>query len=400
MGRVTVSRPPDPPLTRRDAKAMRDAAQRRAPAVASAALEPPTSTLPLPILADTSATASGDSVIPATRRAARAAELLALDTPPVRHARPRRAMRAAVSIGLAAAGALLLGSTAAMTAMITEAPSARSAGDRAAAVIHVEAPPPRPVAALPVPHVEQAQPTEDICALPEVVEALGIGDDEGAIVAAGGGEAFRVAVVEGHAPCISLRDPARVWVVVNKTRPYDPIDYRPASLVLADDVRAVAGGSLRPDAASALTDMVAAAQAAGVGELALDSGFRSHSTQVSSYGRQVAERGTAGADLVSARPGFSEHQSGLAADVVPCAGGCGSLDALAASPQGVWLVEHAWEFGWIIRYEEGQTATTGYSGEPWHIRFIGHELARAYHEGGWHSVEAFFALPAAPGYAG
>jgi D-alanyl-D-alanine carboxypeptidase len=398
MGRVTVSRPPDPPMTRRDAKAMRDAAQRHAPAVVPTSIEPPTSTVPLPIVAVGDTAAVAGPVIPVTRRAARAAELLAVDIPPVQHARPRRALRAAVSIGLAAAGALLLGSTAAMTAMISETPGAPSADDRAAAVVRVEAPPPRPVAALPVPHVEQAQPTQDICTLPEVVEALGSGDDEGAIAAAGGGEAFRVAVVEGNAPCISLSDPARVWVVVNKTRPYDPIDYRPATLVHADDVRAVAGGSLRPDAASALTHMVAAAQAAGVGELALDSGFRSHSTQVSSYGRQVADRGVAGADLVSARPGFSEHQSGLAADVVPCTGGCGSLDALAGSPQGAWLAEHAWEFGWIARYEEGHTATTGYSGEPWHIRFIGHELARAYHQGGWHSMEAFFALPPAPAY--
>ena len=377
---------------------MRDAGQRRAPAVAPPSIEPPTSTLPLPIVASVQPSSASESGTPATRRAARAAELLAVDTPPVQHARPRRVLRAAVSIGLAAAGALLLGSTAAMTAMISESPGARSAADRSAAVVQVAPKPPRAVAALPVPHIEQAEPTDDICALPEVVEAVGSGDDEGTVVAAGGGEAFRIAVVEGNAPCISLWDPARVWVVVNKTRPYDPIDYRPATLVLADDVRAVAGGSLRPDAASALTDMVAAARAAGVGELALDSGFRSHSTQVSSYGRQVADRGVEGADLVSARPGFSEHQSGLAADVVPCAGECGTLDALAGSPQGAWLAEHAWEFGWITRYEDGQTATTGYTGEAWHLRFIGPELARAYHDGGWHSVEAFFALPAAPGY--
>ena len=306
-----------------------------------------------------------------------------------------------MSIGLAAAGALLLGSAAMVTAMTADPPAQVSgAADKATAVVRVAAAPVRPVAALPVPVVEQAVPTEDICALPEVVEALGSGDDEGVITAAGGGEAFRVAIVRGNAPCISLADPARIWVVINKTRPSDPIDYRPATLVMADNVRAVAGGSLRPDAASALTDMVAAARAAGAGEIALDSGFRSYSTQQSSYGRQVADRGVAGADLVSARPGFSEHQTGFAADVVPCNGGCGTLDALAASPQGAWLAEHSWEFGWIVRYEEGQTPTTGYSGEPWHLRFIGYELARVYHEGGWHSVEDFYALPAAPAYIG
>lgn len=378
---------------------MRDAADRGAHEAGHAPVEPPTSTLPLPVVAGAGA---ADST-PSTRRAARAAELLeTVEAAPVRHARPRRVLRAAVSIGLAAAGALLLGSTAAMTAMMSDhRVTGADAGDRSTAVVRVAPAPVRSVVALPVPVVKQAAPTPDICALPEVVEALGSNDDEGAIVAAGGGEAFRAAVVEGHAPCISLSDPARVWTVVNKTRPYEPRDYRPATLVMADDVRSVAGGSLRPDAASALTAMVAAARAAGVGELALDSGFRSYSTQQSSYGRQVADRGTEGADLVSARPGFSEHQSGFAADVVPCDGwGCSSLDDLAASAQGAWLAEHLWEYGWVVRYEEGLTPTTGYSCEPWHIRFIGPELARAYHEGGWHSLEDFFGLPAAPAYIG
>lgn len=305
-----------------------------------------------------------------------------------------------MSIGLAAAGALLLGSTAAVTAMMTDATIAGDSADRTAAVVRVAASPLPSVAALPVPQVDQAEATADLCALPEVVEALAAGDDEGVIAAAGGGTAFRTAVVEGNADCISLEDPARIWVVINKTRPYDPIDYRPYALVLPDDVRSLEGGSLRPDAASALTDLVNAARSGGAGEIAMESGFRSYSTQQSSYGRQVAGRGVAEADLVSARPGFSEHQSGITADVVACAGGCGTLDELAASPQGAWLLEHAWEFGWIVRYEDGQTETTGYLPEPWHLRFIGQELARSYHHGGWHTLEDFFGLPPAPAYLG
>ena len=61
---------------------------------------------------------------------------------------------------------------------------------------------------------------------------------------------------------------------------------------------------------------------------------------------------------------------------------------------------HAWEFGWIIRYEDGYTPVTGYSPEPWHLRYIGPELAAAYHDGGWHTLEEFFGLAAAPGYLG
>src|SRR3546814_13815130 len=91
---------------------------------------------------------------------------------------------------------------------------------------------------------------------------------------------------------------------------------------------------LRQDAAGALTALVRAAADAGVGEIALESAYRSYTTQESTYAGHVADRGVEGADLVSARPGFSEHQSGLAVDVVPCdEGSCATIDDLAgASP--------------------------------------------------------------------
>jgi D-alanyl-D-alanine carboxypeptidase len=337
---------------------------------------------------------------PATRHDARAEQLLTAEIVPPRHVRPRRATRALVAVGIAAAGALLLGSSAAVTAMMAENSTAAvdTAGAGAAAEL---VPPPLPsVTALPVPQVKEAPATEDICMLPDVIDALAAGDDEGVITATGGGQAFRNAVVGGLAPCISLVDPARTWVVVNKARPYDPLQFRPAALVPPDDVRNLEGGFLRPDAASALTAMVAAAKKAGVGEIAMESGFRSYSTQRSSYGSQVSQRGAHGADLVSARPGYSEHQSGITADLVACNGGCGTLDQLAATPQGKWLRAHAWEYGWIVRYEDGHTDTTGYLAEPWHVRYIGPQLAEAYHAGGWHTLEEFFGLEPAPDYEG
>jgi zinc D-Ala-D-Ala carboxypeptidase len=189
-----------------------------------------------------------------------------------------------------------------------------------------------------------------------------------------------------------------VWVVVNKQRPYAPIDHWPADLV-RPDVRTLNEVSLRAAAADALTVLVRDAEAAGVGQIAAASAFRSYSTQRSTYAGHVSDRGVDGADLVSARPGFSEHQSGLAVDVLPCDGGCASIDDLAASPQGAWVVEHAWEYGWIVRYDVGRTDVTGYVSEPWHLRYIGPELARAYHEGGWTTLEEFFGLPAAPDYS-
>ena len=85
--------------------------------------------------------------------------------------------------------------------------------------------------------------------------------------------------------------------------------------------------------------------------------------------------------------------------MVACgAGGCGGLDDLAGTAQGDWVAEHAWEYGFIVRYEEGFTGVTGYVPEPWHLRYVGTDLARHYHEGGWHTLESFFGLPAAPDY--
>ena len=328
------------------------------------------------------------------RRAARGAEILAASeaAQPVRHARPRRLTgRVAAVVGLVTGAALLLGSAAMTAAMLPPAP----ADDAQAALTTSSAT--REIEQLPVPAVEQSPLAADLCALPEFSTALQTGADEQAIVAAGGGEAFRAAVVDGRAPCVDLGDSARIWAVVDKLRPASPIDYRPDGLVLPDGVRSVEGGALRADAASALTSLVNAARVAGVGEVALESGFRSYQTQQQTYGRHFAERGDR-ADQVSARPGYSEHQLGLGADVVACAGACGTLDELAATPQGQWIAAHAWEHGWIVRYVEGATDMTGYLPEPWHLRYIGPELAKAYHDGGWTSLEAFFALEPAPGY--
>lgn len=302
--------------------------------------------------------------------------------------------RAGIVVVVALGGALLVGSTAAVTSLVSG-----GASDAPESAVMELSLPPR-ADQLPVPSLDVTPVSADVCAEPEVIAALEVGDDAGAIAAAGGGEAFRAAVAAGDAPCVDLADPARLWVVVNKQRQFAPVDYRPGGLVLPGGVRSVEGGSLRSDAAAALTAMVTAAREAGVGEIALESGFRSYQTQQGSYGRQVAARGVAGADQVSARPGFSEHQSGLAGDVVPCSGACGTLDDLAGAPQGAWVAAHSWEHGWIVRYVEGATGTTGYLPEPWHLRYVGTDLARAYHDGGWTSLEEFFGLEAAPDYSG
>jgi D-alanyl-D-alanine carboxypeptidase len=344
-----------------------------------------------------------------TRRAAKTAQLLQSRAAPARHARVPRVARLGVVAGLAVVGSLVLGSAATVTAAVTGPPppavveaAAAQTGDPvpAPSAPPVSMPMPARVESIPTPTVEAMPASLALCSTPAFTAALAAGDDAAAIAAAGGAEPFRAAVAAGAAPCVGLDDPGRVWVVLNKTRPNNPVDFRPAALAMPDGVRSLEGGSLRADAAAALSAMAAAASAAGAGEIALLSGFRSYETQETTYGSQVDANGVEEADRSSARPGFSEHQSGLAGDVVGCDGSCGSLDDLAGTAQGQWIVAHAWEYGWITRYEDGYTPVTGYIPEPWHLRYIGPELARAYHDGGWHTLEEFFGLPAAPTYLG
>jgi zinc D-Ala-D-Ala carboxypeptidase len=328
---------------------------------------------------------------------------------PARHVRRRRGRGLIAAFGAAAGAVLILSGTSVTTSALAGPPVSRTVAEAPRAT---DSP-------LPLPEVRQATSDigagapvtssdrlvvapagDDLCSTPSFTAALARHDDASAIAAAGGASAFRTAVAAGTAPCVSLADPTHVWVVVDKQRPYAPIDYAPSPMGFPAGVRSLEGGTLRTDAAAALSRMAAAARQAGAGEIALESGYRSYRTQVTSYGNQVSARGTDQADLVSARPGYSEHQSGLAGDVVGCADACGTLDDLASSPQGAWVAAHAWQYGWIVRYEAGHTDVTGYLPEPWHLRYIGTDLAAAYHDGGYHSLEEFFGLPAAPDYAG
>ncbi|MDQ1123608.1 M15 family metallopeptidase [Microbacterium trichothecenolyticum] len=265
-------------------------------------------------------------------------------------------------------------------------------------VAPVSGPPAVPDEGLPVPQQAAVAASATPCDDPAFTSALASGDDAAAISAAGGGNAFRAAVASGVAPCVSLSDPHREWVVVNKQRPYDPVDYRPDDLVMPDGVRALEQSAVRAPAATALSAMVRAASDAGAGEIGYLSAFRSYTTQQSTYAGRVAVGGVEAADRESARAGYSEHQSGLAVDIVPCDGSCATLDDVAASSQGAWVRDHAWEYGFITRYVEGRESVSGYEPEAWHLRYIGPELARAYHEGAYTTLEEFFGLPAAPTY--
>lgn len=188
----------------------------------------------------------------------------------------------------------------------------------------------------------------------------------------------------------SLTDPTSIWVVANKQRPLVPTDYAPTDLVN------VGGGQrLRAEAATKLSELIAGAKAAGLAINPL-SAYRSYQTQVSVYNSEVRAYGQAVADSESARPGYSEHQTGLAIDVG--GGGCGVEDCFGDTEEGKWVAANAHKYGFIIRYVPGKEAITGYRPEPWHIRYVGVELAAEMKKQGVQTLEEFFDLPAAPNY--
>lgn len=198
----------------------------------------------------------------------------------------------------------------------------------------------------------------------------------------------------------ALEDPTSIWVVVNKQRPLKPQDYQPSDLVTPELPLRVPGNEsmqMRKVTADALTKMFEASKADGV-SMMVSSGYRSYSYQKSLYGKYVRDLGQASADTQSARPGYSEHQTGLAVDVEPYTQECDVEACFADTPAGKWVAANAYKYGFIIRYPEGETATTGYAYEPWHVRYVGVELAAEMRSKNIATIEDFFSLPKAPGY--
>ena len=188
---------------------------------------------------------------------------------------------------------------------------------------------------------------------------------------------------------LSIDEAASLWVVVNKTRPLNPNNYAPALTAL----NLPGGGQMRPEAAVALTQMFADYLAQSGTQLKVVSAYRSYNTQVSTYNGWVNRLGKAQADRQSARPGFSEHQTGLAVDI-----NTGADQGFGKTPAGIWLAANAYRYGFVLRYPDGFEPITGYEYEPWHFRFVGVDLATEMHTTGVQTLEQFFGLPAAPNY--
>ncbi len=163
-----------------------------------------------------------------------------------------------------------------------------------------------------------------------------------------------------------------------------PESYEPEDLVSLEDagvgtpemrVRAVVMDDLQA--------LLAAAEAADIA-LEVQSAYRSHSYQESTFAYWVEQDGLDAALKTSARPGHSEHQLGTALDFRSAGGPpAWDLEDWRETPEGEWLAENASSFGFVMSYPAGREATTCYSYEPWHYRYVGREAAAAVTESGF-----------------
>lgn len=184
----------------------------------------------------------------------------------------------------------------------------------------------------------------------------------------------------------STTDPSSPWVVVNKTHPIEPRDFRP-------ELAIVRGYQIATAAAAPLARLLDDGDDRALG-LKIASAFRSYDYQAGVYADTVAVRGQAAADRVSARPGHSEHQTGLAVDLVtPADPACDFERCFARTPAGRWLAEHAWRYGFVVRYPTGSASVTGYEPEPWHLRYVGRPLAAELRRTGTATLEELFGVP-------
>jgi len=136
---------------------------------------------------------------------------------------------------------------------------------------------------------------------------------------------------------------------------------------------------IRSEVYEAFVEMFEAAKADGH-YLLVESAFRSYDKQVQVYKQYENQKGTKYADGIAARPGFSEHQTGLSLDIF--AKECYQQSTFKDSKAYAWLIANSYKYGFILRYPEGKDNLTGYKYESWHYRYIGKDLAKKVHDSG------------------
>ncbi|GGD94315.1 M15 family metallopeptidase [Paenibacillus nasutitermitis] len=174
-----------------------------------------------------------------------------------------------------------------------------------------------------------------------------------------------------------VTNPTSPVVLVNKYRNL-PASYVPGDLTIPKVAFSFSGDNpkkqMRKTAASALEKLFAGAKEDGI-TLKAVSGYRSYATQKAIFDRNKKLKGEKEANKTSARPGQSEHQTGLTMDVSSASVGYSLEQSFGDTKEGKWLRSHAAEYGFIIRYPKGAEKLTEYSYEPWHVRYVGVYIA-------------------------
>lgn len=169
-----------------------------------------------------------------------------------------------------------------------------------------------------------------------------------------------------------------ITVIVNKQRNL-PSTYEPKDLTVPNVPFTFKGKSpkklMRKEAAHALEQLFAQAKKDKI-ELKAVSGYRAYGTQKAIFDRNAKLKGEAEANRTSAIPGQSEHQTGLAMDISSSSANYALEPSFGKTKEGKWLAKNAPKFGFVIRYLKGKEKITGYSYEPWHVRYVGKELAQ------------------------
>ncbi|OFI49093.1 hypothetical protein BG261_04260 [Floricoccus tropicus] len=140
------------------------------------------------------------------------------------------------------------------------------------------------------------------------------------------------------------------------------------------------------EAIANLRKLISAMRASGMDVSNSYSGYRSYATQAQLYQSYVNRDGKAAADTYSARPGFSEHQTGLAFDLLRSDG-----SLIVSARESNWIAQNAHKYGFIVRFPEGKDSITGYQYEPWHVRYVGNKATSIYNSG--KTLEEYLGVP-------
>ena len=174
-------------------------------------------------------------------------------------------------------------------------------------------------------------------------------------------------------------------LIVNKSYPL-PKGYVPKNTYNDATGKRYCSDCIDKDAYSEYKQMKADATALGL-NIWIQSGYRSYELQETLYNNYVNRDGKLAADTYSARPGYSEHQTGLAFDLNSIS------DDFQYTNEGKWVSENAWKYGFILRYPKSKESITGYKYESWHLRYVGKDLAsKLYNNGDWITLEEYFNL--------